>query len=79
MASSLVAVNDALIDHAVDHRRRIGEGGGRFVVFAGFERQGRFADGTAQLRGERVITGTMHRRLSGSFFSRFRICQAQTP
>ena len=47
------------------------------VLLAGLERQGRFADGAAQLRGQRVVAGTMHGRLSGRFFRRFRIRQAQ--
>ena len=79
MPSGLIAMNDALVDHAVDHRCGGGKGGGRFLMFARLEREGGLADGAAQLRGERVVTGPMHRRLSGSFFSRFRIRQAQTP
>src|ERR1700737_2585550 len=79
MARGLIAVNDALVDHAVDHGGRRGEGGGRLFLFAGLQREGCLADGAAQLRGERVVTGSMHRRLSGSLFSRFRIRQAQTP
>jgi hypothetical protein len=79
MPRSLIAMNDALVDHAVDDRGGGSEGGGRLVVFAGLERRGGLAYGAAQLRGERVVTGSMHRRLSGSFFSRFRIRQAQTP
>src|ERR1700692_4846083 len=79
MARGLVAVNNAFVHHAVDHGSRSGESGGRVVLLAGLQRQGRLTDGAAQLRGERVVTGSMHRRLSGSFFSRFRIRQAQTP
>src|SRR5882762_9206305 len=79
MARSLVAVNNALVDHAVDHRGRGGKGGGRLVLLAGLQRQGCLADGAAQLRGERIVTGSMHRRLPCSLFSRFRIRQAQTP
>src|ERR1700722_7440375 len=74
---SLVAVNDALVHHAVDHGGGGGERGGRLVLLARLERQGRLADGAAQLRGERVVTDSMHRRLAGSFFSRFRIRQAR--
>src|SRR3984957_4375693 len=76
---SLVAVNDALVHHAVDHGSGGGKCGGRLFLLAGLERQGRLADGAAQLRGERVVTGSMHRRLPCSLFSRFRIRQAQTP
>jgi len=69
-------MNDALVDHAVDHRRRIGKRSRSFRLLAGFEREGRLTDGTAQLRSERVITGAVRRRLAGSFFGRFRIRQA---
>src|SRR5271167_3722760 len=79
MASGLVSVDDSLVHHAVDHRGGGGEGGSGLIVRARLQRQRCLTDGTAQLRGERVVTGTMHRRLSGSFFSRFRIRQAQTP
>src|SRR3974390_1236483 len=79
MTSGLVTMDDSLVHHAVDHRGGSGEGGSRLIVLAGLERERGLADGTAQLRSERVVTGTMHRRLSGSFFSRFRIRQAQTP
>ena len=79
MARGFIAVNDAFVDHAVDHRRRGGEGGGCLVLLAGLQRKGCLAYGAAQLRGERVIAGSVQRRLSGGFFSRFRIRQAQTP
>src|SRR5580698_2585477 len=79
MTRSLVAVNDALVDHAVDHRRRLIQRRGGFRMLAGLERQGGLADGTAQLRGEGVVAGAVRRRLPGSFFSRFRIRQAETP
>ena len=77
VARGLVAVNDALIHHAVDDRGCFGERAGGFRMLAGLERQGRLPDGAAQLRGERVVAGAMRRRLSGSFFSRFRIRQAR--
>ena len=77
MPRSLVAMNDAFVDHAVDHGRCFVERGCRLGVLAGFERQGCLADGAAQLRSQRVIAGAMHRRLSGSLFSRFRIRQAR--
>src|ERR1700722_1378991 len=79
MTRGLIAMDDALVHHAVDHRSRGGEGGGRLVLLAGLERQGCLADRAAQLRGKGVVTGSMHRRLAGSLFSRFRIRQAQTP
>src|ERR1700681_4253328 len=79
MARGFVAVNDAFVRHAVDHGRRRSESGGRLVLLAGLQRQGCLADGAAQLRGERVVTGSMQRRLPCSLFSRFRIRQAQTP
>ena len=79
MTRGFVAVNDALVHHAVDHRSRGGESGGRLVLLAGLQCQGCLANGAAQLRGERVVTGSVHRRLPGSLFSRFRIRQAQTP
>ena len=73
----LIAMNNALVDHAVDDGRRFVERRCRLGVLAGFERQGRLADGAAQLRGQRVVPGAMHGRLSGSFFSRFGIRQAR--
>jgi len=47
MTSGLIAVNDALVDHAVDHRGRGGEGGGSLFMLAGLEREGGLADGAA--------------------------------
>jgi hypothetical protein len=76
MAGSFVAMNDALVNHAIDDRSRVRECGFSFRVLAFFESMSRFADGAAQLRGKRVVTGSMHRRLPRSFFSRFRIRQS---
>jgi hypothetical protein len=76
VASSFVAMNDALVHHAVDDGSRVRESCFSFGVLAFLERVSRFTDGAAQLRGERVVTGSMHRRLPGSFFSRFRIRQS---
>ena len=56
--------------------RGSGERGGRVLVLSGLERQRRLADGAAQLRGQGIVAGAMHGRLSGRFFSRFRIRQA---
>ena len=79
VTSSLIAVNDALVDHAVDDRRRRGERCSRVGLIAGLEREGGLTDGAAQLRGQGIVAGAMRGRLSGSFFSRFRIRQAGTP
>jgi hypothetical protein len=79
MPSGLVAVNDALVHHAVDDRCGVRERGGGVIVLAGFERESRLADGAAQLRSQSVVAGAVRGRLSGSFFSRFRIRQAETP
>src|ERR1700722_4729092 len=73
----LVSGDEALVHDGVDQGGGGGKCGGRLFLLAGLERQGRLADGAAQLRGERVVTGSMHRRLPGSFFSRFRIRQAR--
>jgi len=77
MPRSLIAMNNAFVDHAVDDRRRFIERRRSFGVLAGLERQGRLADGAAQLRGQCVVPSAMHGRLSGSLFSRFRIRQAR--
>jgi hypothetical protein len=77
MPRSLIAMNDAFIDHAVDHRRGFFERRFSLGVFARFERQGCLSDGASQLRGEPVVPSTVHGRLSGSFFSRFGIRQAR--
>ena len=71
----LVAVNDAFIDHAVDDRRGMSERRGGIFLFTRFDRQGGFTDGGTQVRGQSIIAGAMRGRLSGSFFSRFRIRQ----
>jgi hypothetical protein len=76
MAGSFVAMNDALVHHAIDDGSRVGESCFCFGVLTFLKSQSRFADGAAQLRSERVVTGSMHRRLPGSFFSRFRIRQS---
>jgi hypothetical protein len=52
------------------------QGGDGVLLFTGFEREGGLTDGAAQLRGQGVIAGAVHGRLSGRFFSRFRIRQA---
>jgi hypothetical protein len=75
MTSGLIAMNDALVDHAVDDRGGAVERRHSLSMLAGLHRRRCLADGAAQLRGEAVITGTMRRRLAGSFFSRFRIRQ----
>ena len=77
MPGSLIAMNNALVDHAVDDRRGFVERRCGLSVLAGFERQGCLTDGTAQLRGECVVPSAVHGRLSGSFFSRFGIRQAR--
>jgi len=77
MPGSLIAMNNAFVDHAVDHRRGLVKRCRSFRVLAGFERQGRLTYGAAQLRGECVIPSAVHGRLSGSFFSRFGIRQAR--
>ena len=79
MACGFIAVDDALVNHAVDHRGGGRKGGGSFVVLAIFQRQRRFTDGATQLRGEPVVAYAVRRRLSRSFFSRFCIRQGQTP
>ena len=79
MPGGLVAVNDALVDHAVDDRGGVRERRRCIVVLARLQCQRCLADGAAQLRGQGVVAGAMHGRLSGSFFSRFRIRQTKTP
>ena len=76
VASGLIAMNNALVDHAVDDRGGTVERRHGFGMFASLHGGRCLADGAAQLRGEAVITGTVHRRLAGSFFSRFRIRQS---
>ncbi len=78
MPRGLIAVNDALVDHAVDDRGCFGERGGGFGMLAGFERQGRLADGAAQLRGERVVAGAMHASTVGQLFQQISYSPSET-
>ena len=77
MTRRLVAMNDALVDHAVDDRGGMGESRVGFFLVSGLQRRGGLSNGGPQMRGQRVIAGAVNRRLSGSFFSRFRIRQAE--
>ena len=77
MPCGLVAMNDALVDHAVDHRGGLIESRCGFRVLARLEREGRLTDRAAQLGGQRVIAGAVYRRLPCRFFRRFRIRQAR--
>ncbi len=76
MTSCLIPVNNAFVDHAIDDRGGVGESGGGLLVLTGLQGRGGLPDGATQLRGQRVIAGAMNGRLSGSFFSRFRVRQA---
>jgi len=76
MTSCLVSVNNAFVDHAVDDRGGAGEGRSGLVVLTGLDGRGGLPDRATQLRGHRVVAGAMNGRLSGSFFSRFRVRQA---
>ncbi len=51
----LVAVNDALVDHAVDDRRRGGKGRYGLVMLAGLQCKSGLTDGAAQLGGQPVV------------------------
>lgn len=79
MPGCLVAVDQALVDHAVDDGRGGLECGSRFSLLARLHCQGGFADGAAQARGRCIVPGAVNHGLACGFFSGFGIGQGKAP